>query len=282
MADTARLQPLVRPHASAQQRSSLVRVNRSMPRRSRAKAEKPIITVKDLTIGWDDVVLQHDLNFEVPRGEVFAILGGSGCGKSTLLRFLIGLEEPMTGEIDVAGRGLPDLEAGLPPFGVMFQAGALFGSLTVGENVALPLEEWTDLPDDAVAAIARAKLKLVGLDGAAEKLPAELSGGMKKRAAIARALALEPELVFLDEPSAGLDPVMAADLDELIVTLSKTLGLTVVVVTHELESIFRIADRCIMLSKEEKTIIASGDPRELKNSPDKRVSDFFNRKPKEA
>jgi phospholipid/cholesterol/gamma-HCH transport system ATP-binding protein len=282
MADTARLQPLVRPHASAQQRSSLVRVNRSMPRRSRAKAEKPIITVKDLTIGWDDVVLQQNLNFEVPRGEVFAILGGSGCGKSTLLRFLIGLEEPLVGEIDVAGRGLPDLEAGLPPFGVMFQAGALFGSLTVGENVALPLEEWTDLPDDAVAAIARAKLKLVGLDGASDKLPAELSGGMKKRAAIARALALEPELVFLDEPSAGLDPVMAADLDELIVTLSKTLGLTVVVVTHELESIFRIADRCIMLSKEEKTIIAAGDPRELKHSPDKRVSDFFNRKPKDA
>jgi phospholipid/cholesterol/gamma-HCH transport system ATP-binding protein len=282
MADTARLQPLVRPHASAQQRSSLIRVNRSMPRRSRAKAEKPIITVKDLTIGWDDVVLQQNLSFEVPRGEVFAILGGSGCGKSTLLRFLIGLEEPTTGEIDVAGRGLPDLEAGLPPFGVMFQAGALFGSLTVGENVALPLEEWTDLPDDAVAAIARAKLKLVGLDGAADKLPAELSGGMKKRAAIARALALEPELVFLDEPSAGLDPVMAADLDELIVTLSKTLGLTVVVVTHELESIFRISDSCIMLSKEEKTIIATGNPRELKHSPDKRVSDFFNRKPKEA
>jgi phospholipid/cholesterol/gamma-HCH transport system ATP-binding protein len=282
MADTARLQPLVRPHASAQQRSSLVRVNRSMPRRSRAKAEKPIITVKDLTIGWDDTILQQNLNFEVPRGEVFAILGGSGCGKSTLLRFLIGLEEPMVGEIDVAGRGLPDLEAGLPPFGVMFQAGALFGSLTVGENVALPLEEWTDLPEDAIAAIARAKLKLVGLDGAAEKLPAELSGGMKKRAAIARALALEPELVFLDEPSAGLDPVMAADLDELIVTLSKTLGLTVVVVTHELESIFRISDGCIMLSKEEKTIIATGNPRELKHSPDKRVSDFFNRKPKEA
>jgi len=280
--DTARLQPLVRPHASAPQRSKLVQVNRQMPRRSRAKAEKPIIAVKDLTIGWGDVVLQQHLTFEVPRGDVFAILGGSGCGKSTLLRFLIGLEEPMVGEIDVAGRGLPDLEAGLPPFGVMFQAGALFGSLTVGENVALPLEEWTDLPDDAIAAIARAKLKLVGLDGAAEKLPAELSGGMKKRAAIARALALEPELVFLDEPSAGLDPVMAADLDELIVTLSKSLGLTVVVVTHELASIFRIADHCIMLDKQEKTIIAAGDPRELKNSSDKRVSDFFNRKPKEA
>jgi len=263
-------------------RSSLVRVDRAMPRRGRATSERPIIDVKGLTIGWDDVVLQKDLTFDVRRGEVFAILGGSGCGKSTLLRFLIGLEQPLVGSIDVAGRGFPDLEAGLPPFGVMFQAGALFGSLTVGENVALPLEEWTDLPGDAVAAIARAKLKLVGLDGASEKLPAELSGGMKKRAAIARALALEPELVFLDEPSAGLDPVMAADLDELICTLSKSLGLTVVVVTHELASIFRIADRVVMLDKVERTIIATGDPREMKDSPDPRVNAFFNRKSKDT
>ena len=280
--DTKRLQPLVRPHASQSQvRSSLVRVNRAMPRRGRAKAEKPIIEVKDLTIGWGDTILQQHLSFEVKRGEVFGILGGSGCGKSTLLRFLIGLEQPIHGEINVAGRGLPDLEAGLPPFGVMFQAGALFGSLTVGENVSLPLDEWTDLPDDAIAAIARAKLKLVGLDGAADKFPAELSGGMKKRAAIARALALEPELVFLDEPSAGLDPVMAAGLDELILTLSKTIGLTVVIVTHELASIFSIADRIVMLDRETKTIIATGDPRVLRDSQDARVSDFFNRISKE-
>lgn len=281
--DTKPIQPLQRQQMKDRiARSNLVRVNRSMPRRGRAKAEKPIISVHNLTIGWGDVVLQKNLTFDIGRGEVFAILGGSGSGKSTLLRFLIGLEQPIEGDIDIAGRGVPDLEAGLPPFGVMFQAGALFGSLTVGENVALPLEEWTDLPGDAVAAIARAKLKLVGLDGASEKFPSELSGGMKKRAAIARALALEPEIVFLDEPSAGLDPIMAADLDELIVTLSKGLGLTVVIVTHELESIFRIADRIIMLDKEEKTIIATGDPRELKQSEDQRVSDFFNRKSKET
>lgn len=253
-----------------------------MPRRGRAKADQPIVEVRGLAIGWGDVVLQKDLYFDVKPGEVFGILGGSGAGKSTLMRFLIGLERPMEGEIDIAGCGFPDLEAGLPPFGVMFQAGALFGSLTVGENVSLPLEEWTDLPGDAIGAIANAKLRLVGLDGASEKFPAELSGGMKKRAAIARALALEPELVFLDEPSAGLDPVMAADLDELISTLSKSLGLTVVLVTHELASIARIANRVMMLDKEAKTSIAIGDPRELRDSEDPRVSDFFNRRSKES
>jgi phospholipid/cholesterol/gamma-HCH transport system ATP-binding protein len=256
--------------------------NRSMPRGGRANTDKAMIEVKDLSIGWGDAMVQRNLNFVVKRGEVFGILGGSGTGKTTLLRFLIGLESPKKGEIDVAGGGPPNLEAGLPPFGVMFQAGALFGSLTVGENVSLPIEEWTSLPTDAIAALARAKLKLVGLDGAADKFPAELSGGMKKRAAIARALALDPELVFLDEPSAGLDPVMAAGLDELILTLSKTLGLTVVLVTHDLESIFRIANRIIMLDRETQTSIATGDPRELRNSADPRVYDFFNRKSRET
>ena len=238
----------------------------------------PLIRVTGLTMGWGDVVLQKDATFDVARGEVFAILGGSGCGKSTLLRYLIGLETPLAGEIYIEGIGKPNLEVGRPPFGVMFQSGALFGSLTVGENVGLSLEQWTKLPREAIGAIVRAKLKLVGLDGAEDKFPSELSGGMKKRAAIARAMALEPDLLFLDEPSAGLDPVSAVELDDLILTLNEVLGLTVVLVTHELASIFKIAKRCVMLDKETKSIIATGDPCVLRDeSKDPRVHDFFNR-----
>jgi phospholipid/cholesterol/gamma-HCH transport system ATP-binding protein len=240
----------------------------------------PLIRVDKLTMGWDDVILQREASFDVQKNEVFAILGGSGCGKSTMLRYLVGLEVPLGGDISIAGIGHPNLDVGRPPFGVMFQSGALFGSLSVGENVALPLDQWTDLPEDAIGAIVRAKLKLVGLDGSEDKFPAEISGGMKKRAAIARAMALEPPLLFLDEPSAGLDPVSAVELDELILTLNRVLGLTVVLVTHELPSIFKIAKRCIMLDKDSQTIIARGDPRELRDSStDPRVHAFFNRKP---
>jgi phospholipid/cholesterol/gamma-HCH transport system ATP-binding protein len=256
------------------------------PRTSAPERAKPstvaMVETRALSIGWGDVVLQKDLSFQIKRREIFAILGGSGSGKSTLLRFLIGLEQPLAGEVDIGGNGPPDLEGGRPQFGVMFQAGALFGSLTVAENVALPLEEWTDLPASAIHASVRAKLRLVGLEAAAQKFPSEISGGMKKRAAIARALALDPELVFLDEPSAGLDPITAAELDDLLATLNRTAGITIVIVTHELESIFRIAHRCILLDKDEKTIVADGDPRELRNSGDARVSDFFNRRPKDS
>jgi phospholipid/cholesterol/gamma-HCH transport system ATP-binding protein len=243
----------------------------------------PIISVRELATGHDDVVLQENVTFDVFPGDIFAILGGSGSGKSTMLRYLIGLETPRRGDIHIAGLGRPNLEVGRPPFGVMFQSGALFGSMTVGENIAISLEQWTDLPHDAIRAVILAKLRLVGLEGAADKFPAELSGGMKKRAAIARALALEPELIFLDEPSAGLDPVSAAELDELILAMNRGLGLTVVIVTHELDSIFRIVNRCIMLDSVSKSIIATGDPKELRDtSSDVRVRGFFNRLVKEG
>jgi phospholipid/cholesterol/gamma-HCH transport system ATP-binding protein len=241
-----------------------------------------MIRVEHLKMGWADRVLLEDASFEVERGEVFAILGGSGCGKSTLLRHLIGLERPMGGAIAIDGIGDPRSVAGAAPrFGVMFQSGALFGSMTLAQNVGLPLETWTPLDEDAIDAVVRSKLALVGLDGFENHLPAEISGGMKKRAGIARALALDPSLIFLDEPSAGLDPVSAVELDELILTLNRSLGMTTVIVTHELASIFKIARGCIMLDRDARGIIARGDPRELRErSPDARVRRFFNREPR--
>jgi phospholipid/cholesterol/gamma-HCH transport system ATP-binding protein len=238
----------------------------------------PTISVRDLTLGWEGVVLQEQASFDVEHGDIFAILGGSGCGKSTMLRHLIGLELPLQGSIVIDGITEHGLSIGRPHFGVMFQSGALLGSMTIGENVALPLREWTTLPDDAVVALARARLELVGLRGFEDYRPDEISGGMKKRAAIARAMALEPDLLFLDEPSAGLDPVSAVELDELILTLNASLGLTVVLVTHELASIFKIAKHCIMLDRPTRSIIARGDPRELRDrSEDPRIRAFFNR-----
>jgi phospholipid/cholesterol/gamma-HCH transport system ATP-binding protein len=238
----------------------------------------PYVTVKDLTMGWGDVHLLEHVSFEIGRGEIFAILGASGCGKSTLLRCLTGLDEPMAGTIRIDGVGAPTLEVGRPAYGVMFQSGALFGSMTVGENLALALTEWTRLPRAAVSAIVHAKLRLVGLRGAEYQQPSELSGGMRKRAAIARAMALEPALIFLDEPSSGLDPVSAVELDDLILTLNDGLGLTVVLVTHELPSIFKIATRCILLDRATRSILAAGDPRELRDHSDiPEVRDFFNR-----
>jgi phospholipid/cholesterol/gamma-HCH transport system ATP-binding protein len=238
----------------------------------------PIVDVVDLSIGWEDALLLTDATFEVERGSVFVILGGSGCGKSTLMRYLVGLDEPLGGTVTIDGTPPAHSERGRPSFGVVFQSGALLGSLTVGENVALPLREWSALPLDAIGAIVAAKLRLVGLQHTEDLMPADLSGGMRKRAALARAMALEPDLLFLDEPSADLDPITAAGLDELILELNRQLGLTFVVVTHDLESIFTIAGSCIMLDRESRSIIARGDPKALRaTSDDPRVRSFFNR-----
>ncbi|MBI4806728.1 MAG: ATP-binding cassette domain-containing protein [Desulfovibrio sp.] len=243
----------------------------------------PVITVSNLTMGYGDKVVLKDINFSVQPGEVFVILGGSGCGKSTLLKHMIGLYPPMSGTIRIQGRDIVAAHGRvrreiLRSFGVMYQSGALFGSLTLLENICLPLEEFTRLPKDAREAVARLKLKQVGLAGSEEKLPSELSGGMQKRAAIARAMALDPAILFLDEPQAGLDPVTSAGMDELVLTLSQSLGITFVVVSHELASIYAVAHRVIMLDPETKGIIAEGPPTELReHSPNPKVRKFFNR-----
>lgn len=239
-----------------------------------------VLEVRDLAIGYGSTPLLEEIAFDVPRGEVFAILGGSGCGKSTLLRTLIGLQPPLGGRVHFTGIGPPAKAMTPPQFGVLFQSSALFGSWTLLQNVELPLQKWTRLPADAVQAVAMARLRLVGLEGFAHHLPSEVSGGMRKRAGIARALALDPPILFFDEPSAGLDPITAAELDELVLTLARTLGVTIVLVTHELPSILHIADRCIMLDRDAGGIIARGAPRELaERSTDPRVQAFFRRQP---
>ena len=247
-----------------------------------------VIAVEGVTVAYGEKVIQKNVHFEVRRGEVFVILGGSGCGKSSLLKNMIGLYQPASGRILFDGEDIVTAEGEarlrlLRKFGVMYQSGALFGSMTVLENVRLPLDEFTDLGAEEKDLSAMAKLNQVGLLPAAGQKPSALSGGMQKRAGIARAMALDPGILFLDEPSAGLDPITSAGLDQTIRELSRGLGITFVVVTHELQSIYAIADRCVMLDARTKTMIAEGRPADLRDHSDNPyVRQFFLRQAEPA
>lgn len=245
--------------------------------------KKPVIEVRSLVGGYGDDVILDQVSFEIFEGEIFVVLGGSGCGKSTLLKHLVGLVPPMSGEVIIDGDDISrcdeaTLQKVLRKIGILYQSGALLGSMTLAENVALPIEEYTDLPKASLDKLVAMKLSLVGLHGYENHLPSELSGGMKKRAGLARAMALNPKILFFDEPSAGLDPVTSAGLDNLIIQINKSLGTTMVIVTHELQSIFAVAHRIIMLDKRARGIIAEGDPRYLRDhSKNRFVKQFFNR-----
>ena len=242
-----------------------------------------IIQVRDFCAAYGGRIILHNVTFSVGRGEILFIAGGSGSGKSTILKHLIGLQRPTAGTIQIDGDDIArviwvDRARVLRKFGVSFQSGALFGGMTVLENVKLPLSEFAGITGGRADAVALTYLQLVGLADSAQKLPAELSGGMQKRAAIARAIALAPEIVFMDEPSAGLDPITSAELDELIASLNKLLGTTFVIVSHELASIYQIANRVLLFNGDRRTLVAEGDPRSLaKSSADPWVRAFFNR-----
>ena len=242
--------------------------------------DTPAISLKNLRVSYGDREILHGVTFDVQQGETLVILGGSGSGKSTLLRTLVGLERPTSGEIWIKGKNLAtisdeELDALRRHMGMSFQGGALFGSMTVGENVALPLREHTQLEDPTIEIMLRLKLDQVGLSGYEDFLPSQLSGGMKKRAAVARALAMDPEILFFDEPSAGLDPIIAAGIDELILELKKAFHMTIIVVTHELASAFLIADRMVLINK--GNVVALGTSEEMRNSTHPRVRQFLDR-----
>ncbi|MEW6742116.1 MAG: ATP-binding cassette domain-containing protein [Planctomycetota bacterium] len=243
----------------------------------------PHITVRNLTMAYGSFVVQRDLEFTVNRGDIFVIMGDSGCGKSTLLRHMVGLKAPAKGKVLYGGSSFWDAEPQeqdrlMRKFGILYQSGALWSSLTLAENVALPLGEFTDLSSQQIREIASLKLSLVGLAGFEDYYPSEISGGMRKRAGLARAMALDPEILFFDEPSAGLDPISARLLDDLILELRDSLGATVVVVTHELASIFAIGGNSVFLDAEQKTQTAIGNPKELlAHPPNEKVHRFLTR-----
>ena len=246
-------------------------------------AGEPTIQVNHLDMGYGSFVLMRDLNFTVRRGDVFIIMGGSGCGKSTLLKILVGLKEPMRGQVLYGEKSFWDEDAKgreliMRRFGILYQQGALWSSLTLAENIALPLQMYTPLNPAQIREIASLKLALVGLAGFEDFYPSEISGGMRKRAGLARAMALDPDILFFDEPSAGLDPVSARLLDDLILELRSSLGTTIVVVTHELASIFAIANNSIFLDVDSRTATAGGDPKKLlAESKDPKVQNFLTR-----
>jgi phospholipid/cholesterol/gamma-HCH transport system ATP-binding protein len=245
-----------------------------------ASPTEPVISLRNLRVSYGEREILHGISFDVVRGETLVILGGSGSGKSTLLRTLVGLEKPSAGEIwikgwDLAKTSASEMDEIRRKIGMSFQGGALFGSMTVGENVALPLREHTKLEDSTIEIILRLKLQQVGLEGFEYYTPAQLSGGMKKRAAVARALAMDPEILFFDEPSAGLDPIIAAGIDELILELKRAFHMTIIVVTHELASAFLIADRMLLIDK--GNIVALGTTEEMRSSTQPRVRQFLDR-----
>ncbi|MGD9330234.1 MAG: ATP-binding cassette domain-containing protein [Desulfobacterales bacterium] len=245
--------------------------------------QTPHIRVDDLTMAYGDFVIQRNLNFSIARGDIFIIMGPSGCGKSTLIRLLVGLKAPSRGHIfydgiDFWGVSENRHDALMRRMGILYQSGALWSSMTLAQNVALPLKEYTPLNKHQIREIASLKLALVGLAGFEDYYPSEISGGMRKRAGLARAMALDPDILYFDEPSAGLDPVSAKLLDDLILEIRDSLGATIVVVTHELASIFAIGDNSVFLDTDTRTMIASGDPNHLlASSPDERIQRFLTR-----